>query len=130
MKREASSTIKGFLYQFNETLRQLLLSPDYTSITIEGIEDIDLNTPTGKKTIQCKYNESNNSYSLPSIAKPILQMLQHYSENQDSDIQYILYAHFPNEKTGVKKLEKSDIEKIIATKNLFTRNLLFRKFYF
>lgn len=117
MKREASSTIKGFLYQFNETLRQLLLSPDYTSITIEGIEDIDLNTPTGKKTIQCKYNESNNSYSLPSIAKPILQMLQHYSENQDSDIQYILYAHFPNEKTGVKKLEKSDIEKIIATKN-------------
>lgn len=117
MNREASATIKGFLYQFNVTLKELLTSSDDCSVTIEGIEDIDVSTPTKKKTIQCKYHESNNKFSISLIAKPILQMLLHYSKNQDSNIQYILYAHFPNEIEGVKKLEKSDINSIITTNN-------------
>lgn len=44
-------------------------------------------------------------------------MLLHYSKNQDSNIQYILYAHFPNEIKGPKELGKSDINSIIATTN-------------
>lgn len=118
MNREADYTIKGFLYQFNVTLEQLLLSVDGSETTVEGIiEDIDISTPIDTKAIQCKYHETNKDFSLSDIYKPILQMLVHYSQNTDKNIQYILYAHFPNETLGEKKLLKTEIETILETKN-------------
>jgi hypothetical protein len=118
MNREADYTIKGFLYQFNVTLEQLLLAPVGSETTVEGIiEDIDISTPIDTKAIQCKYHESKDNYSVSDIAKPILQMLVHYSQNKNTNIHYILYAHFPNETVGEKKLLKADIESILETKN-------------
>lgn len=118
MNREADYTIKGFLYQFNVTLEQLLLSSDGSSTTVEGIiEDIDIKTPIDTKAIQCKYHETKDNFTLSEITKPILQMLVHYSQNKNADIQYILYAHFPNEKLGEKSLKKTEIERILETKN-------------
>ncbi len=118
MTREADYTIKGFLYQFNITLEQILLSAEGSEVTVEGIiEDIDVTTPTDTKAIQCKYHETKSDFKLSDISKPILQMLVHYSQNQDQQIQYILYAHFANEQTGEKQLLKSEIESILETKN-------------
>ncbi len=119
MNREADKTIKGFLYQFSKTLNQLLQEDDTTLITVEGIiEDIDVVTPTGTKAIQCKYHESVEDFSLSNIYKPILQFLKHYSQNQtNNNIKYILYAHFPKETAGIRKLKKSDIEEILKTDN-------------
>ncbi len=118
MNREADYTIKGFLYQFNVTLEQLLLSVDGSETIVEGIiEDIDIHTPIDTKAIQCKYHESKEDFSLSDIYKPILQMLVHYSQNTNENIQYILYSHFPNETLGDKKLLKTDIETILETKN-------------
>ena len=119
MNREADKTIKGFLYQFSKTLNQLLQEDDTTLITIEGIiEDIDVVSPTETKAIQCKYHESVEDFSLSHIYKPILQFLKHYAENkQNNSIKYILYAHFPKEASGNKKLNKSDIETILNTNN-------------
>jgi hypothetical protein len=107
------------LYQFSKTLNQLLQEDDTTLITVEGIiEDIDVATPTGTKAIQCKYHESVEDFSLSNIYKPILQFLKHYSENKsNNNIKYILYAHFPKETPGIKKLKKSDIEEILNTDN-------------
>ncbi len=118
MNREADYTIKGFVYQFNKTLERLLTEPEGSEIRIEGIiEDIDIVSPKITKAIQCKYHETNDNYSLSDIAKPILQMLVHYSKNVDKNIQYILYAHFPNENPGEKRLSKTDIETILKTEN-------------
>lgn len=118
MNREADYTIKGFIYQFNKTLKQLLTEPEGTEITVEGIiEDIDVISPEITKAIQCKYHETKINYSLSDIAKPILQMLVHYLKNIDKNIQYILYAHFPNESSGEKTITKSDIETILNTNN-------------
>jgi DNA-directed RNA polymerase subunit F len=118
MNREADYTIKGFLYQFNVTLEQLLLSTDGSSITVEGIiEDVDIKTPIDTKAIQCKYHEAKENFTLSEISKPVLQMLVHYSQNKNTDIQYILYAHFPKEKLGEKALTKEEIEKILDTNN-------------
>ena len=48
-----------FLYQFNITLEQILLSAEGSEIRVEGIiEDIDVVTPTETKAIQCKYHET------------------------------------------------------------------------
>lgn len=118
MTREADYTLKGFIYQFNKTLEQLLNDSVGSKITVEGIvEDIDIFKDGKTKAIQCKYHETKKKFNLSDITKPILQMLVHYSENKQSNIKYILYSFFPNEKQGKKSLTKLDIENILNTKN-------------
>lgn len=118
MSREADYTLKGFIYQFNKTLEELLINPEGTDVTVEGIiEDIDVKSIGASKAIQCKYHEAKVNFTLSSVFKPILQMMTHYAENQNKNIQYILYSFFPNEAQGDKKLVKSDIEEILKTKD-------------
>ena len=48
MSRSADYTIQGFLYQFNQTLSELLKATDDSIITIEGIvEDIEVQNFSG-----------------------------------------------------------------------------------
>ncbi|QXP67828.1 hypothetical protein [Polaribacter sp. AHE13PA] len=118
MSREADYTIKGFIYQFNKTLEQVLSEPNGTEITVEGIiEDIDVVSAGLTKAIQCKYHETKEKYKSSDISKPILQMLVHYAKNKDKNIQYILYAHFSDETEGEKTISKSDIETILKSKD-------------
>lgn len=117
MKREADYTIKGFIYQFNLTLLKILESNDDTEITVEGIiEDIDLDDGEQIEAVQCKYHETQESYTLSLFYKPILQMMTHYCKNKNPLVQYTLYAHLPNQKDEVE-LTKDDLAKILSTKN-------------
>lgn len=121
MSRVADSSIKGFLYQFNLTLKYILESEN-EEIQVEGItEDIDIQSESSLTAIQCKYHESKSNYTLADIYKPVLQMLKHYAENkkagQTEVVKYVLYAHFPNLELGEKKLSKKDLEDIIMTEN-------------
>ena len=63
--RVADSTIKGFIYQFNKTILEILKSTTDT-IHIEGIvEDIDIYSDDNSiKAIQCKYHESSETFKL------------------------------------------------------------------
>jgi hypothetical protein len=118
MSREADYTLKGFIYQFNKTLEQVISEPEGSEIEVEGIiEDIDVHYDGHTKAIQCKYHETKGKYNLSDISKPILQMLVHYSENKTKNIQYILYAHFSGETVGVGSISKTDIESILKSKD-------------
>lgn len=98
MGRSADYTIQGFLYQFNQTLAELLKATDDAEITIEGIvEDIEVATFSGTKAIQCKYHETQAKYSLSIIYHPLLQMMKHFKSNPGARIQYHLFAHFPDQ---------------------------------
>lgn len=117
MSRVADSTIKGFLYQFNLTLNEILKSSN-EEIKVEGlIEDIDIKGEGEIKAIQCKYHEKQESYTLSKIYEPILQMMKHYVENSNNDIKYVLYAYFPNQKEGKKILTSDEIERVINTED-------------
>ncbi|UCZ53744.1 hypothetical protein LGQ02_02855 [Bacillus shivajii] len=118
MSREADHTIKGFLYQFNKTLNVILKSGYKEAIQIEGIiEDIDVKDSNFTSAIQCKYHESKKQFNLSDIYKPVLQMMCHFLENENPNIKYILYAYFPNERIGIKKITKKQLEEIITTTN-------------
>lgn len=57
--RQANSTIRGYLYQFNKSIFEILSSKDEDSITLEGvIEDIDVQNTTNITT-KYKFNENN-----------------------------------------------------------------------
>lgn len=103
--RAAIDTIIGYYYQFDQTILRLLnLSNPKDSITIEGIEDIDIDTVIESTAIQCKYY-SKTDYNHSVIAKPIREMLSHFkslkNENKPS-IKYLLYGYYKN---GHDKLE-------------------------
>jgi len=119
MSRTADYTIQGFIYQFIVTLRKILLTDSDSEIVIEGpIEDIDIITPTGIEAIQCKYHEAKDKFILSSIYKPVLQMMSHYYKNPTRNIKYKLYAHFPNETVGNKKvLSITEINQILSSKD-------------
>ncbi len=118
MSRTADFAIQGFLYQFIITLQKILQSPSGANVTIEGIvEDIDIETSLGFEAIQCKYHESKTKFVLSDIYKPVLQMLNHFKNNETAGIKYKLHAHFPNEKVGSKRgISKSEIEQILSSK--------------
>lgn len=112
--RQADNTIKGYLYQFNKSLEEILLACDDDFITLEGcIEDIDIQTLNGTTTIQCKYHE-DQVYSMSKIVVPILEMLSHFSTCSvlGQCPKYILYAYF-RENTASPTL--SDFKSYIAS---------------
>lgn len=95
--RTAIDTIKGYFYQFDYAIVKLLeLGQDTDSITVEGIEDVDISTATEETAIQCKYY-SKTEYNHSVIAKPIRLMLDHYKQVVDGTnqrINYNLYGYF------------------------------------
>ncbi len=102
--RSATDTIKGYFYQFDFSIEQLLnLSNNEDEITVEGIEDIDIGTSNETTAIQCKYY-SKTEYNHSAISKPIRLMLQHFKklkDNSEPQIKYNLYGHY---KSGQDKL--------------------------
>jgi len=97
MSRSADYAIKGYLYQFNKTLLEILNSSDGSTITVEGIiEDVEIATPSTITAIQCKYHEASETFTASSLFKPLLQMMNHFHVNSGPNIRYILFAHFPS----------------------------------
>lgn len=119
MSRAADYTIKGFLYQFNKTLLEILNSPDGSKIMVEGIvEDVDIETTSVMTAIQCKYHEASETFTPSSIFKPLLQMMHHFHTHPDANIRYILFAHYPSV-TGIPQptVAKAELEAALASKN-------------
>ncbi len=119
MGRVADSTIKGFMYQFNLTLNQILKASD-DIIKVEGIvEDIDMAFDGHITAIQCKYHEEQQKFQWSMVYKPILQMMKTFSATySSSDIKFILYAYFPNEKEGKMLLAEEQLKTMLKTCNI------------
>ena len=112
--RPANSTIKGFFYQFEKTLYQLLSGKDSDIITVEGIEDVDYFSNGMQEFIQCKYHEQQENYTNSIIEKPILLMLQNWcSRNREDSVKYVLFCHFPDREEEIISLPSSVIKSFI-----------------
>lgn len=121
--RQADSTIKGYLYQFNKSISEILLAADDTSITLEGvIEDIDLHSPSDTTTIQCKYHE-DGKYQISSVATPILEMLCHYCESAylGQSVSYVLYAYYAENTDEVTMTAFSEFLKSTKDKDILCK---------
>ncbi len=100
--RVADATIKGFYYQFDTSILEIIkLKKNNEFIVIEGIvEDIDIHTATENSTVQCKYLSKPN-YTYSAVREPIIKMMEHFiNPATPNNFKYILYAHFENETPG------------------------------
>lgn len=95
--RNATDTIKGYFYQFDYSIKKILECPNPTdSITIEGVEDIDVESATDEIAIQCKYY-AKTEYNHSVIGKPIRFMLTHFMKEKQkgkAPIKYALYGYY------------------------------------
>ena len=128
--RQADSTIKGYLYQFNKSLLEIFESDETAKITVEGaIEDIDIECINNRvKTIQCKYHE-DEKYQISSVAVPITEMLCHFCESKalNMTFDYILYAYFAD---NVSEVDMSEyIAFLEKTKNKDFLTKYFHRIY-
>lgn len=74
--RDAVDTIKGYYYQFDYFIFQLIsLVNEEDTVTIEGIEDVDILEEKEMVAVQCKYY-AKTEYNHSVIAKPIRLTVQ------------------------------------------------------
>ena len=109
--RSANATIKGYFYQFDHSIVQLLGAANKSAtVVVEGIEDVDLVDGTEDVLIQCKYYEGTE-YNHSLIKDAVIQMLRHFSNggcDSSQTLRYKVYGHY---KSGQGKLPSSfDIE--------------------
>lgn len=117
--RSADYAIQGFLYQFNKTLLEILSAAWDDEVRIEGvIEDIEVVAPTGLTAIQCKYHEAQSAFVPSAVYRPLLQMLIHFLEHRSKNINYVLYAYFPDlAPGGPSPITTSDLESALRSAN-------------
>ncbi len=101
--RSATATIKGYFYQFDQTIVRLLEATKHGSVTIEGVEDIDLDDIGASAFVQCKYYEGTE-YNHSVIKDAIVHMLRHFhaaGTPTDQVFRYRLTGHY---RSGQHKL--------------------------
>ena len=102
--RSAHATIKGYFYQFDKTILEILeATAPNSSVVVEGIEDIDLTDGTDASLIQCKYYEGTE-YVHSVIKDAVIHMLRHFGSSgcqASQSLRYRVYGHY---KSGQEKL--------------------------
>lgn len=120
MNAAANSTIRGFYYQFNKTLFEVLNTEENATVIPEGlVEDVDVITDDTYKAIQCKYHETTNKYEESILYQPILEMMlsyYYYENNSHHNIEYVLYIHLAGNETNVV-IDTGFITRMLNTKN-------------
>lgn len=94
--RSATATIKGYFYQFDQTIVRLLEGSKHASVTVEGIEDIDLDDGNDSVFVQCKYYEGTE-YNHSAIKEAVIHMLRHFHAAgcpSGQVFKYRLYGHY------------------------------------
>lgn len=106
-KREATASIRGYLYQLDATLLEILTSVNMDDhVVIEGIEDFDRYTDGGVIYGQVKYYaEQNLTDSV--LRAPLHKLFVHYHELEEAQRagrKYLLYGHFSEVKIDISEL--------------------------
>lgn len=91
---------------------------DDSQITVESvIEDIVISN-TSINAIQCKYHGTQLKFTLGLVYEPILQMMKHFHNNSHLNVNYRLYAYFPDQTQDTCRfLSNDDFETILRSKD-------------
>ena len=119
--RSASATIKGYLFQFDATIRAILDCSDSTPIRVEGVEDFDVVANGWTQCVQCKYYEGTelSKQVLREVVVPMLRRLKKVAPPERPRWQFSLYGHFKNKPAqDVTQLSEGQILEALQTYKL------------
>lgn len=109
-KREATASIRGYFYQLDAALLEILNAGLNDDVVIEGIEDIDRYTNDGVIYGQVKYY-AEQILTDSVLRDPLHKLFVHFhglKEAQRAGRKYLLYGHFSEVKidTGELSVER------------------------
>ncbi|WP_270257592.1 hypothetical protein [Kocuria marina] len=112
--RAANDSIRGYCYQFDRTILEILNADEDAEILVEGLEDIDVLTATQDTAVQVKY-WSSKKYSTPrSIHEPVELMLDAFSKG--AQYRFILHVHFGQESDPPNRLTIDELRQCLTRK--------------
>lgn len=105
-KREATASIRGYFYQLDAALLEILNAGLDENVVVEGIEDFDHYTDEGVIYSQVKYYaEQNLTDSV--LREPLHKLFLHFhglKEAQRAGRKYLLYGHYSEVKIDIDQL--------------------------
>lgn len=110
--RSASASIKGYMYQFIHTIKDILDNEDYIVNIIEGIEDLDILNGNEIILVQYKYHELQN-FTNSRVAKPIGLMFNNFIDKKEN-YKYRLAIFMDDE---LPEIDISRLKDILALKS-------------
>ncbi|TFC19921.1 hypothetical protein [Cryobacterium sp. MDB2-10] len=115
--RAAGPAIRGYVYQFDRTILEILNFSGDGCLRIEGVEDVDILDAAGASAIQIKYLAAAKYASPKTLRDPLLDMLRSFSEGFEWN--YILHVYFgagvPPVELSVDEIKDSLTKRIRAT---------------
>ena len=115
-KRSAVASIRGYCYQFLHSIKNILELHNnviYT-ITVEGIEDLDIDKDGEKDLIQYKYHAAKK-FQNNVVAKPIALMFNHFVTTSNKNVNYKLFIYLTD--TELPELTTQKLSEILALKS-------------
>jgi hypothetical protein len=107
--RSADASIRGYVFQFNKTISDILTTSG--PVAVEGIEDLDIHSSNGFTAIQCKYLAAQK-YSPSKVRRPLSMMLAHFLEEKPAK-NYVIYAHFSDTSESRKSYTVEEIRECL-----------------
>lgn len=135
-KREATASIRGYFYQLDAALLEILNADLSDEIVIEGIEDFDRYTDEGVIYGQVKYYAAQNLTD-SVLRDPLHKLFVHFhglEEAKRAGRKYRLYGHFPEVKIDINEFSVERFKSVMeyrketkaadGTKTYETKSLL------
>ena len=114
--REASATIRGYIYQFDATIMKILASEYGVLCTVEDVEDFDIHSPESSSYYQCKYYAAQK-LTASVLRDVVLPMLEHYLSlelHERTNKRYHLYGYFKESSYEDINITYEDLKTILV----------------
>lgn len=121
--RDASATIRGYLYQFDATISAIVALTAQDVLTVEGIEDFDIDRGDNRSELfQCKYYTAQR-LTPATIRDAVLPMFRGFV-SVDRPLgrvrRYHLYGYFKDSHPCEKKLTAAQLKEALVRRGKTT----------
>ncbi len=110
--RDATATIRGYMYQFDATIRAILKMPNGEQLDVEGLEDFDIGGDDPTALYQCKYYAAQ-TLTPSELRDAILPMLKGFLALDGSarkHRRYHLYGYYKDSTPGVSQRTLQELQ--------------------
>lgn len=115
-QREATATIRGYLYQFDASILAVLGATESQSVTVEGVEDFDVLADEFQTYGQVKYYEAQKltDSTLRDAILPMITGFLRYSTGIRSQKKYVLYGYFKDSAAVATQYGLADMKRVLV----------------
>lgn len=115
-QREATATIRGYMYQFDASILAVLGATKSESITVEGVEDFDVLADEIQTYGQVKYYEAQKltDSTLRDAILPMITGFLRYPADVRLRKKYVLYGYFKDSAGVATSYGLADMQRVLV----------------